>query len=456
MRKQPPPLDTPDAAENSPIRLGSRQRHLLADSVHIEEEFIPDFIRPMLGLGAVIVVLFFLWASLTHVTEVARAPGEVIPIGKSKTVQHLDGGVVQEILAEERMLVQEGQVLLRLDGSQAQAELRQTAARLVALKLRAERLSAFADGREPDFRSLAGPYADLLADQVTIYRNQIATRDSTLSILDRQIEQRKQRIAQSQTALAAAKQHQALTGEMVRMREDLAARQLVKRTVLLETLRAKVTADSEVTRIREDIGVSQQELAETLNRREDTINQLRHDALNEMGSVRAQIAEVEESIQHLKAKVHRLVITAPHRGYVQDLKVLTLGQVIQPGAVLMQIVPDDMPLEAEIHIQPKDIGYVRADQRVNLKVLSFDYSRYGFATGVLKRVAASSTTDDSNQTFYRGWVTLDHPYVGKTPGRNLLQPGMGVEAEILTGEKTVLAYLSKPVIDVVTRSFHER
>ncbi|WP_054774106.1 HlyD family type I secretion periplasmic adaptor subunit, partial [Methylogaea oryzae] len=326
----------------------------------------------------------------------------------------------------------------------------------VALKLRAERLSAFADGREPDFRSLAGPYADLLADQVTIYRNQIATRDSTLSILDRQIEQRKQRIAQSQTALAAAKQHQALTGEMVRMREDLAARQLVKRTVLLETLRAKVTADSEVTRIREDIGVSQQELAETLNRREDTINQLRHDALNEMGSVRAQIAEVEESIQHLKAKVHRLVITAPHRGYVQDLKVLTLGQVIQPGAVLMQIVPDDMPLEAEIHIQPKDIGYVRADQRVNLKVLSFDYSRYGFATGVLKRVAASSTTDDSNQTFYRGWVTLDHPYVGKTPGRNLLQPGMGVEAEILTGEKTVLAYLSKPVIDVVTRSFHER
>lgn len=453
MLRKPTPQDAP---ESHSIRLGNRQRHLLADSVHIEEEFIPGFVRPMLGLAAVIVVLFFFWAGLTHVTEVARAQGEIIPIGKTKTVQHLDGGVVLEIDAEERMLVQEGQVLLRMDGSQAMADLRQMEARLVALRLRAERLTAFAEGREPDFGQLAGGYADLLADQQAIYRTQMATRDSTLSILDRQIEQRRQRIAQGETALAAAKRQQELTGEMVRMREDLASRRLVKRTVLLETLRAKVTADSEVTRIREDIGVSKQELAETQNRREDTVNQLRRDALNEMGAVRAQIAEVEEAIQHLQAKVHRLVITAPNRGYVQDLKVLTLGQVVQPGAVLMQIVPDDVPLEAEIRIQPKDIGYVRVNQPVNLKVNSFDYSRYGFATGALKRVAASSTTGDDNQTYYRGWVTLDHPYVGKTAGRNMLQPGMGVEAEILTGEKTVLAYLSKPVIDVVTRSFHER
>ncbi|MDD2761704.1 MAG: HlyD family type I secretion periplasmic adaptor subunit, partial [Methylomonas sp.] len=285
---------------------------------------------------------------------------------------------------------------------------------------------------------------------------QLAARSSTLSILDRQIEERRQRLAQHKQALRAALEHQSLTSEMAKMREDLAQRKLVKRTVLLETLRAKVTADSEVSRIKKDIDVGEQELAEVENRRTDTLNQLHQQALNEMGTVRAEMAEVEETIRNLTAKVERLDITAPSRGYVQDSKVLTIGQVIQPGALLMQIVPDDVGLEAEVRIQPKDVGYVRVDQAVNMRVSSFDYARYGFATGKLKRVSASSVVGEDNEPFYRAWVTLDKDYVGRTPGQNLLQPGMQVDAEIVTGEKSLLTYLYKPVINVTTRSFKER
>lgn len=439
-----------------PVRLGNRQRSLLADNVHVEEEFMPVFVRPMLAITAAIMVLFFIWAGLANVTEVARAPGEIIPSGEIKVVQHLDGGVVKEIAVEEQMLVQAGQVLLHIDGTQARADLHQMEARLVSLKLRSERLSAFAEDRPPHLTPLMGGYTELLAVQQAIYRKQLATRDSTLSVLDRQIEQSKQRIAQQTHALSAAKQHQQLTGEMVKMREDLASRKLVKRTVLLETLRSKVSADSEAARIKEDNDITRQELAEVQNRRADTLNQLYRDALNEMGGVQAEIAEVEESIQHLKTKVDRLVVTAPNRGYVNDLKVLTVGQVIQPGALLMQIVPDDVPLEAQVRIQPKDIGYIRVGQPVNMRISSFDYSRYGFATGILKRVSATSNAGDDKVPFYNAWVKLDKTYVGKTPGQNLLQPGMSVDAEVVTGEKTLLAYLSKPVLDVVTRSFHER
>ena len=438
------------------VPLGNRQRNLLADSVHVEEEFMPTFVRPMLSITVGIVLIFFIWAGVTKVSEVARAPGEIIPAGQAKLVQHLDGGVVQSIAVEERMLVQPGQELLRIDGTEALAELHQMQARLAALKLRGERLSAFAENRPPDFARYAGEYKDLLADQQTIYEIQLTTRNSTLAVLDKQIEQRKQRIAQNKHALSAAFKHQALTGEMAKMREDLAERKLVKRTVLLETLRAKVTADSEVARLKEEIDVTEQELAEVENRRADTLNQLRQDALTEMGAVRAEMAEVEEAIQNLNAKVKRLVITAPNRGYVQDLKVVTLGQVIQPGALLMKIVPDDVGLEAEVRIQPKDIGYVRVDQPVNMRISSFDYARYGFATGRLKKVSAGSTVGEDNVPYYRAWVSLDQPYVGRDPGQNLLQPGMGVDAEIITGEKTLLTYLSKPVIDVTTRSFHER
>lgn len=442
--------------EKSAVLLGSRQRRLLSDTAHIEDELIPGFVRPMLQLVAVAVTLFFLWAGLTHITEVARAPGEIITIGKPKVVQHLDGGMIKEIMVEERSLVQEGQELLRLDGSQAIANLNQSETRLVALRLRVERLNAFALGRKPNFVSLAKSHENLLADQQALYHTQVVTRDSTLSILDRQIDQQRRRIAQHKELLSSSISDQHLTGELANMRENLASRHLITRSVLLETKRAKVTADGEVGRIKQDIGVSQQELAELEFRRADALNQLRREAQNEMGTATAEIAEVEETMGSLKAKVDRLIVRAPHRGYVLEQQVLTLGQIVQPGALLMQIVPDDVPLEAEIRIQPKDIGYVKVNQRVNLRVNSYDYARFGFATGVLRRFSASSSLDEVNKPYYRGWVTLDHPYVGKMPGRNILQSGMGVEAEVITGNKTLLSYLSKPVIDVVTRSFHER
>lgn len=441
----------------STLPLGSRERDLLSETVQIEEELLPDFVRPMLFVAVVAVVAFTLWAALTHIKEVARAPGEILPVSKIKVVQHLDGGVIAEIPVEERMLVQEGQVLLRLDGTQAQADLRQMEARQVSLQLRAERLAAFAEGRKPDFAPLAGAYPDLLADQKQIYQTQMATRGSTLSILDRQLDQRVRRISQLEKSLASAQEHLRLTDELSHMREDLASRRLVNRTVLLETRRAHVTAEGEVARLNDEIAVSKQELAEVRSRRADTFNQLQRDALNEMGAVRAEMAEVEESIQRLQAKVDRLVVRAPHRGLIQDLKVQTIGQVIQPGALLMQVVPDDTPLEAEVRVSPRDIGHVKTGQSVNLRVSSFEYTRFGYASGTLKRISASSVTDpQTNQLYYRAWVTLTHPYVGGTPGQYMLQPGMSLEADIITGEKTLLTYLVKPVADAFMRSFHER
>lgn len=439
------------------IALSNRERKLLSESVQIEEELLPDFVRPMLAVAVAAVVVFTLWAALTHIKEIARAPGEILPVSKIKVVQHLDGGVVAEIPVEERMQVQEGQVLLRLSGTAAHAELRQMEARQISLRLRAERLSAFAEGRKPDFAPLAGDRLDLLADQQQIYQTQVEAQNSTVSILNHQIDQRTRRLAQQEQALDSAREHLRLTNELSLMREDLGARRLVNRTVLLETRRAKVTASGEVARLEDEIKVNQQELAESRSRRADTYNQLRREALNEMGTVRAEMAEVEEAIQNLRSRVDRLVLRAPHRGLIQDLKVQTVGQVIQPGAVLMQLVPDDAPLEAEVRIAPRDIGHISVGQNVNLRVSSFEYTRFGYATGRLKRISASSVTDpQTSQPYYRAWVTLSAPYVGNIPGRHMLQPGMSLEADIMTGEKTLLTYLIKPVADAFMRSFHER
>jgi len=436
--------------------LGSRERSLLAESIHIEEELVPAFVRPILYLVGALVLIFLIWASLTRMKEVARAPGEVIPSGSVKVVQHLDGGVVAEIAAEERKLVEQGAVLLRIDGTQAHADYGQMKARLDSLRLREERLKAFTEDKKPDFIGLGIEQPGMVSNQQEIYITQLATRDSTLSILDRQVDQRKQRIRQLEMALSVAKEHQALTGELADMRENLASRQLINKTVLLETRRAKVTASGEIARLTEEIGVAGNELAEIRSRRLDTQNQLLRDALAELGVVRAETAEVEETIQRLQGRVDRLEVRAPIRGYVLDMRVQNVGQVIQPGALLMQVVSDNAVMEAEVRISPRDIGFVRVGQPVNLRVTSYDYSRFGFVKGSLKRVSASSMVGENKTAYYQGLVQLNNPYVGDVPGRNLLQPGMNVEAEILTGEKTLLAYLVKPLIDVVSMSFSER
>lgn len=448
--------DKQNAVHVGRVPLGRRQRRLLSETSHIEEELIPAYVKPILITVAIVVVIFVTWAAFTHLTEIAHAPGEIIPSGQNKVVQHLDGGIVAEIPVEEHKLVQQGEVLLRMDGTQIKGELRQMEARLAALRLRAERLAAFTEGRQPDFSAYAADYPDLVAGQNDIYKTQVAALGSSLSVLDRQIAQRNDRLGQLKKSLESAKQHQVLSGELSDMRQDLASRHLVNRSVLLESQRAKVTADGEVNRIVEELNVTDQERAEVRSRRVDTVNQIKRDALAEMGTVKAEAAEVEETINNLKARVERLVITAPSRGYVQDIKVQTVGQVVQPGALLMQIVPDDAPLEAMIRIAPKDIGYVRVGQPVKLRVTTFDYARFGLAKGSLKRVTASSIMGEDNKPYYRGWVKLDQPYVGNVPGRYPLQAGMAVDAEIITGEKTLMAYLAKPVIDAFSTAFRER
>lgn len=436
--------------------LGSRERRLLSETIHIEEELVPAFVRPILFIVGAMVFVFLVWAAMTHMKEVARALGEIIPSGNVKVVQHLDGGVVAEISVVERKLVEQGQVLLRIDGSQAIADLRQMEARQDSLRLREVRLAALADNKKPDFSVLDIKNSAMVSNQREIYTIQMSTRDSTISILDRQIDQRKQRVHQLEMSLAVAKEHKGLTGELSEMREDLASRRLINRTVLLETRRAKVTASGEVARLMDEISVAKQELAEIINRRTDAQNQARRDVLTELGTVRAELAEVDETIQRLQARVDRLEVRAPSRGYIQDLRVQTVGQVIQPGALLMQIVPDNAVLVAEVRISTRDIGFIKVGQPVNLRVTSYDYSRFGVAKGTLKWVSATNMVDDKSQPYFRGLVELNSPFVGGVPGRNPLRPGMSVEAEILTGEKTLLTYLTKPLIDVISMSFHER
>lgn len=443
-------------AHSSDVTMGVRQRRLLSETVRIEDELIPAYTKPISYLVLVMLMLFVAWASITELSEVTSAPGEIVPVGQIKVVQHLNGGTVTEVLVKERQHVNEGDLLLKLDDGRTLSDLRQVTSRLASLKLRAERQTAFILNKTPDFSVFETSEPAMVEVQYQQLANQIKLRDSTLAVLEQQIQQRESRLAQLKESLISASKHQDLTAEVFSMRQQMAAKRLITRVTLIEAERAALTAQGEVERITQEISYTQKELSEANSRFFETRNQLLRDPLNQLDRLKSDIAETEEELLRIQRNAKDLFVRAPADGLVFNLAVLNKGQVIQPGSVVLQIVPANVELDAEVRISPDDIGFVRLGQEVNVKVSSYDFSRFGYATGKLDRISAFSSLDNANQPYFKGWVKLDKNFLGSDAQRYPLIPGMTVTAEVLTGYKTLLAYLSDPITKGLANGFRER
>jgi HlyD family secretion protein/adhesin transport system membrane fusion protein len=178
--------------------------------------------------------------------------------------------------------------------------------------------------------------------------------------------------------------------------------------------------------------------------------------MDDLSTVISELAQVQESIGRLEDRVKRLVLIAPVRGYVKGLIQHYSGAVIQPGGPVCEIVPADEEMTVDAKLDTKDVGHLVAGQRVKIKVGTYDPARFGFAWGTLKQVSANSFLDEKNKPYFKGIVTMDHDYVGDVPGKYRISPGMTVTAEIITGDKSLLQYMLKPIFTQLHESFHER
>lgn len=449
------PFDSNNTEKSTVVR-GSRHRRLLSESIQLEDEITPRFVKPTLLVIAILVVVFVGWSYLVDIKEVAHAPGEVIPSGSVKIVEHAEGGTVVGIHVTDGQLVEKGQALVTFDDTQALSDLRQMEARYAGLRLRAERLSAFVQGRTPDFSEIGVAHPSLVADQQEIFMNQLDAKRTSAAVIESQIEQRRREITQLRDALSVARDQQQLTSQMVEMRQKMVDRKLIPRMEFLETKRAKVSADGEVTRLLEQIEVNQQTLNESRRRLADLDAQLKRQNLGELGTVTAEIAEIENAMNSLRNRVAQLDLKAPASGLVQDLKVVNEGQVVEPGGLVMNLVPIDQQLISEVKITTRDIGHVKVGQEVLVKVSSYDYGRFGGIKGKLESISPTSFVEEGKDPYFKGKVTLEQSFVGDEARQFYVRPGMGVQAEIITGEKTLLAYLLKPISDAVDRAFSER
>ncbi|MFC4235520.1 HlyD family type I secretion periplasmic adaptor subunit [Thalassospira xianhensis] len=448
-----------EAVQNTAIerfRQSRRMARYLSHAVLLEEGGISVFVRSAMVMLSVGFIALIAWAATTQIKETATTFGQVMPTGAVNKIQHLEGGIISEIMVRDGDLVEKDQVLMRLKPEASQAELSQAETKLASLRLEAERYRALAESREPDFTLLIDRYPELAKNQQEIYRIKTDLDSSQREILEVQIKERNAELAQLQQQEATLRRSVDLLNQEVTMRRSLYEQGLNSKVLFLNIQRELNEAQGNLSGVVAEMARARETIAEANLRQNELEHSQREEALSELGRLGGEIAQADEALRKLKDRVARLEIRAPSKGYIKGLQFTTIGGVIAPAQVVMELVPTDEALVAETRISTEDIGHVHLGQPVTVKVSAFDYIRYGSISGELVSISASTFVDEEGRPYYKGRVALDSDHVGEGAQAQPIIPGMTVQADIQTGERTLLQYLLKPVYVSLDQAFSER
>jgi adhesin transport system membrane fusion protein len=407
-----------------------------------------DANRKLIAIAAAGVLLLILWATLARVDEVTRGMGKVIPSSKVQLVQAAEPATVSAILVRAGQSVKRGQLLVRLDDSQSSSALGQLETENQRLAQRAARLSAEGAG---------GSAGALSADEAQLSAVRQATARSRQSALASAVEQRRRDLSEGEATAGALSNSVRLAQDQVNMLTPLAAKGIVPQTELLSAQRELVDVQGRYSAARQGIARAQAAIAEAQAQLSEARFDFRQQALNERSEVATKIAVNEQTIRGAAARLERGELRAPVAGVVNDVKVTTVGGFVQPGETIMQVVPVGEKLLVEARVAPKDIAFIKVGDRANVKVTAYDFSIYGGLPGVVRQISADSIYDEAErQAYYTVVVETDRAFLVSKGRRLPIVPGMICDVEIVTGRKSVLTYLMKPVLKAFGEAMTER
>ena len=357
----------------------------------------------------------YLWADNAVLDQVTLGSGRVIPSSREQIIQSLEGGILAEMLAREGDVVEKDQVLLRIDDTRFGAPFREAQSRITALRAANARLRAEASGS-----ALAFP-GDVRADQIRVETELYNSRRHQLD-----------------ESLVSLKRSHQLADEELQMTAPL--------------VKQGVVAEVELLRLRRQVN-------ELLGNLQERQNKFRADARADLAKNEAELAAIAESNTARADQVKRTVLRAPMRGTVKNIRVTTVGGILQPGQEIMEIVPLEDQLLIEARIKPSDVAFLRPGLPAMVKITAYDYSVYGGLDASLVQISADTIRDDKkpDESYYRIQVRTRQSHLRDKDGTALpIIPGMTASVEILTGHKTVLDYLLKPILKAKDSALRER
>lgn len=421
----------------------------------LEESGPPLVLPALLALVTLLLAGAAAWAGVTRIEEVARTSGEIVPIGQVHRIQHIQGGRIGEIAVAEGEIVERGQPLVRLDAKAAEANVDSLRARLAGLRAKAVRLRAFIDEQKADFSAIDG-HGEIIRKQRQALQTQREARERRRDVLKTRIARQRTRLKSLQEQKTGMEKQVTLLQKAVRMRQDLRDEGLVSEVVLLENERALSKSRNQLARTQGDILETRQAIDEAKGQLAELDARLKADASDKLSEVQAELSEVVEILQKHQERTRRTLLTAPVAGVVQGIEMWTQGTVVEGGETILEIVPVNDRMIAEVRLAPRHIGHVHKGQDVHVKLTSYDFTRFGAVPGTLKHISATTFQDSKGNPFYKARISLKRPYLGTDSNRHPILPGMVVEADIRTGDKTLLTYITQPVTRGLDHAFTER
>ena len=349
-------------------------------------------------------------------------------------------------------------MLIALDRVETEAELKVAEARFWGLTARAARLKAQAEERwkVPELDALPAEHAGLAAEQRAILESHRQAIENQHKVLRAQMTQHEADLARVRRQINTGLDEVRILREVAGIRTELEKDRLVTRVQSLETQRSLVVQEGDLDKLRAQRSAARGAVAEARARLETLRSDRRQAAHDELGAAGAELAQVSELLVKLRRRLERVQIAAPVDGIVQDLRFRTLGGVIPPGAVVLHVVPVDDVMQAEVRIGTSDVGHVHTGQLVRVKVLTYDFLRYGTVEGHLASISASSFIDDKGTPYFKGIVRLNRGHLGAGPNDFPVLQGMTVVCDIITDRKSVLQYLARPVVVAFRQGLRER
>ena len=402
-------------------------------------------------------LVFAIWANHAVLDEVTRGEGTVVPSSKTQIIQNLEGGILADIMVREGDIVEPGDILVRINNTAARATFRDTRSQYFALLAKVARLEAeLADG-EITFPESAIENAPIeVATQRQQFENRKRQLTAQIAVLEAQKSQREQEITEAKSRSQQLRRSLTLAQEERNITEPLVRRGISPRLDLIRIDRQVSDLEGEMKTIRLSMPRLQTAVLEAQQRIDELVLSTKAQISEELSQARTEANSISESLAAGEDLVTRTEVRSPVRGTIKEVKHNTVGGVIRPGEDIIEIVPLDDTLLIEAKIRPSDIAFLRPGQEATIKITAYDFSIYGGLKAQLETISAGTIKDDQGESFYRvylrtGDITL------KRNGKDLpIIPGMTSTVEILTGKKTVLDYLLKPILKARDQALRER
>ncbi len=403
--------------------------------------------RAILWVVFVLFVLFWVWAYFSEIEQVTRSEGKVIPSTQIQIIQNLEGGILSEIMANVGELVKKDQLLLRIDETRFSSSFKQNRVKYLSYKAKAARLLAEANGT--DFKvpqEIFDEKPEIGVREQELFESRKREFQSSMDILEEQISQREHEYRELTIKLEELTRTNALLQKELALTRPLVAQGAVSEVEVLHLERQASQMQGDIETIKQTIPKAQSKLHEAqLELRENQLVFF-NKAKSELNEVLPELEGVSATAIALEDRLRRTNVRSPVTGTINRLLVNTVGGVIQPGMDLVEIVPLEDTLVIEAKIKPADIAFLRPDQEAKVKFTAYDFTIYGGLEAKLEHISADSIMDDKGNSYYLVRLRTNKNFLGPESDPLPIIPGMVVSVDILTGKKTILAYLLKPVL----------